>query len=317
MKKSISIISSGILAIAMCGILPSCSNDSADISREDMELNVQLNQMLSTFTPVQTKNNSMPSGNGITAKITVDALIYDDSGNLLKELTKDISNYNNQEIVSFTSSVSGSNPTLVVLTYASATDKSGNAYNAYTISGKGSLSTLRVMQEDINVTSIPWQMLGGAIVPLGSSTTRKDIVVKPLGGLVYLEWDNIHSHATDKKAPQRYYHYYKNKDIVTVVDKNFSYSSSLSSGGYYYYQYIEPANNKNYNRVYEIMFTFPTNVEALGLGEYSPSNFKTADDEEIVGKTNTKEISVAQGKQYVFSMDCSDYTIDVRQGIYE
>ena len=101
-------------------------------------------------------------------------------------------------------------------------------------------------------------------------------------------------------------------DVSAIEDASFS--SSLSSR-YYFLAEIFPSDFPSYNSIYDIRFMFPSTVESYCYGAYSPSNFKTDDDDVKTGTSDTKTIQVDAGKQYIFKMDCKDYSIDVKEGI--
>ena len=83
------------------------------------------------------------------------------------------------------------------------------------------------------------------------------------------------------------------------------------------YSNIFPSNFKSYNWVYDVCFMFPSNVEYFGYGGYSPSNYKSDNDEVSTGSSSTKNIQIEAGKQYVFEMNCQDYTVDAYEGIFD
>lgn len=302
----------GCILVAL--LFASCQNDAVNIVREDAKINILLNNVLSPFTAYTQSDMNMYKGGGISSKIVVKAFVYDDSGHLLNKFSKEISDYK-QASVSFTTSLTGSNPQIVCFTYATFTNPSGIKYDAYNITGEDLISTLKVENDYATVVnSIPWQILGGAIKYIGTGSGKIDIEVKPLGGLAYIDWKNIHSHDDESKAPQRYAFMQKFNDIATIKGGNFSYSSSLSSN-YYFVADIFPSEHPTYNGLYTIRFMFPSTVESFGYGSYSPSNYNSEDDEERTGCSDKKTIQVDAGKQYIFKMECNDYSIDVKEGI--
>ena len=304
----------GCIIILVALLSTSCQNDAVDIVREDAKINILLNNVLSPFTAYTQSNMDMYKGGGISSKIVVKAFVYDDSGHLINKVSKELSDYK-QGSVSFTTSLTGSNPQIVCITYATFTNPSGIKYDAYNITGEDLISTLKIENDYATfVDYIPWQVLGGAIKSLGTDSGKIDIEVKPLGGLAYLDWKNIHAHDGESKAPQRYVFMQKFNDIVTIKGGNFSYSSSLSSN-YYFVADIFPSEYPTYNDIYMIRFMFPSTVESFGYGAYSPTNYNSEDDEQRTGTSDKKTIQVDAGKQYVFKMDCKNYSIDANVGI--
>lgn len=306
-------ISECITIIVML-IFTSCQNDAVDIIREDAQINILLNNVLSPFTAYTQKNMDMYEGDGISSKIVVKAFVYDDNGHLINKFSKEITDYN-QGSVSFKTSLSGSNPQIVCLTYATFTNSYGITYDAYKISGEDLLSTLKIQNDYATfVDYIPWQVLGGAIKSIGTTSGKIDIEVKPLGGLAYLDWVNIHAHDGESKASQKYAFMQKFNDIATIIGGEFSFSSSLSSL-YYFLADIHVSDFPTYTSIYEIRFMFPSSVESYCYGAYSPSNFTIDGDEIKTGTSKTKTIQVDAGKQYIFMMDCKDYSLNVKEGI--
>lgn len=306
----------GFLMIIVCLLLTSCKNDFIDIDRKDAKINILLNNVISPFTAYTKSDMEMYKEDGYTSKVVVKAFVYDDSGYLIKSFTKELTDYK-QSSVSFTTSLTGSNPKVVCVTYVTFTDPQGNKLNAYNVSGEEMLSTLKVEKYYADyVDNIPGAVLGGAIKSIGITSDITTIEVKPLGGLVYLDWRNIHAHDGESKAPQRYALMMKYNDIAMVKDDKFSFSSSLSST-YYFYTAIVPSNYPSYNGIYEIRFMLPCNVEYFGYGSYSPSNYKVDGDEEVLKKTNNKYIQVDAGRQYVFKLDCDKYVLEAKEGVLD
>lgn len=306
----------GFFAISLTLFIASCENDLVNVTREEAQINILLNNVLSSFTAYNQSDMDMYVGGNISSKIMVKAFVYDDSGYLINSFSKEIADYN-QSSVSFTTTLTGSNPQIVCFTYATFTISQGITYNAYKISGEESLSTLKILNDYASfVDNIPWQVLGGAIKSIGLGSEKVDVEVKPLGGLAYLDWTNIHVHDGEANAPQRYAMMQKFNDIATIKDGKFSYSSTLSTN-YYFIADIYPAKHPSYNGLYIIRFMFPSNVESFGYGAYSPSNFNNDDDEVRTGTSNTKTIKVDAGKQYVIKMDCQNYSLNAWEGILE
>lgn len=306
----------GCLVILLTLFFASCKNDVVEVTRGEAQLNVQLNNVISSFTAYTQSHMDMYAYNGISSKINVRAFVYDDSGHLTNSLSKEIADYN-QSSVSFTTPIKGSSPQIVCLTYAVYTDSQGKKYNAYKVSGEDMLSTLKIEMDYIHLSDqITWQVLGGAIKTIGIGSEKNDVEIKPLGGLAYLDWKNIHAHDNESKVPQRYVLMQKYNDVATIKDGVFSYNSSLASI-YYFYSDIYPSKFPSYSWVYDLCFMLPSNVEYFGYGGYSPSNYQSDDDEVRTGNSSTKNIQIEAGKQYVFKMDCKDYTIDAYEGIFD
>lgn len=304
----------GCIIILVALLFTSCQNDAVDIVREDAEINILLNNVLSPFTAYTQSDMDMYKNGDISSKIIVKAYVYDDSGHLLNKFSKEVPDYK-QGSVSFTTSLTGSNPQIVCITYATFTNSSGIKYDAYDITGEDLISTLKIENYYATfVDYIPWQVLGGAIKSLGTNSGKIDIEVKPLGGLAYIDWKNIHSHDGESKVPQRYVFMQKFNDIATIKGGNFSYSSSLSSN-YYFVADVFPSDHPSYNGLYLIRFMLPSTVESFGYGAYSLSNYNYEDDEVRTGISDKKTIQVDAGKQYIFKMDCNDYSIDVKEGV--
>ncbi|MBQ7180077.1 MAG: hypothetical protein IJR87_02150 [Bacteroidaceae bacterium] len=303
----------GCLVMSLALLFASCKNDVVEITRGDAHINILLNNVLSPFTAYTQGDMDMYAYNGISSKIVVRVFVYDDSGHLTNSLSKEIADYK-QSSLSLSTPIKGSNPLIVCLTYAVYTDSQGKKYNAYKVSGEELQSTLKIERDYASSSDlIPWQVLGGEIKTVGIDSEKNDIEVKPLGGLVYFDWNNIHAHDDESNAPHRYVFMNKYNDVITIKDGVFSYNSSLASL-YYFYSDIYPSKFPSYNWIYDVCFIFPSNVEFYGYGGYSPSNYKLDDDELTTMKSSTKNIQIKAGKQYVFKMNCKDYTVDAYEG---
>lgn len=300
--------------------LTSCKNDPVNVVRDDVQITLLFNNMFSSFTPYSHSEMNMYSSEGISSKITIKAFVYDDDGRLVDQYTKKISNYN-QSSISFSASVSGAAPLLVCFTYASWTNSAGVEYVAYEVTGEQMLSTLKIASLNASFLDncIPWQVLGGALSQIDMFSQTIEVALTPLGGLAYLDWENIHSHNNNESVnsnPTRYVFMQKYNDIVTVKDGSFSYTSSLPSN-YWFYSDIFPNQHPSYSALYVSRFMLPGPVRSYCYGSYSPSNQSTYNDEVQTGKSDTKTIDIEAGKQYLFVMDCNTYSQDVGEGILE
>lgn len=307
----------GCIILFVALIFTSCQNDAVDIVREDAKINILLNNVLSPFTAYTQSNMDMYKGGGISSKIVVKAFVYDDSGHLINSISKKILDYS-QSTVSFTTPLTGSHPLIVCIAYATFTNSEGKTYNAYEVSGEQLLSAFKVTMSYANdsyICKIPWAVLGGAIYSSGISSEGIDIEMKPLGALAYLDWQNIHSHDNDSKVPQRYNIMQKYNDVVTVNNGAFLFSSTLSST-YYFYQEMKPSIYLGSDNIYGVEFLLPGTVESFGYGGYSPSNYDFEDDEEWLDQSAVKSTEIIAGKQYVVSLDCDNYLLNVKEGIY-
>lgn len=317
--KSSYIINVAIIATMLW--FSSCKNAPVEIVRDDTQVNFILNNVLPTFTTYSAEELEMYVQQGIASQIMVKAFVYDDNGKLIDQFSKKINNYS-QKLEPFSVKISGDNNTLVCFTYGTWSNSSGKETNAYVVTGEQLLSSLKV--EVSTATSlyncIPWQVLGGAIVPIGIFDDAIDVDVRPLGGLAYMDFENIHAHSfgsgNSAKNPTKYTFMQKFNDIVTIKDGAFSYSCSLSSI-YWYYCSIYPAQHQNYNGVFISRFMMPGQVQSYCYGSYSPSNDSSYDDEVETGRSSTQTTEVKAQKQYVFEMDCNDYIQRIKEGILE
>ena len=313
------IINAAIIATMLC--FSSCKNAPVEIVRDDTQVNLILNNVLSTFTTYSAAELEMYVQQGIASQIMVKAFVYDDNGKLIDQFSKKIDDYN-QMSDPFSVKITGYNNTLVCFTYGTWTGSSGKETNAYEVTGEQLLSSLKV--EVSTATSLynclPWQVLGGAIAPIGIFDDAIDVDVRPLGGLAYMDFENIHAHSigssNSANPPTKYTFMQKFNDIVAVKDGAFSYGCSLSSI-YWYYCQIFPAQYQDYNGVFISRFMMPGQVQSYCYGSYSPSNDSSYDDEVETGRSDTQTINVDAEKQYVFEMDCNDYTQRIKEGVLE
>lgn len=309
-----------LIALALAFLCSSCKNGLVDIERTDIQVTLILNNVLSPFTPYSHSEMNMYVGSGISSKITIKAFVYDDEGRLVDQFTNKIDNYN-QSSVSFSASVAGASPLLVCFAYASWTNSSEVEYTAYEVTGEQTLSTLKTASLNASFVDncIPWQVLGGALSRIDLFSQTIELALTPLGGLAYLDWENIHSHNINSSlnpAPTRYVFMQKYNDIVTVKDGSFSYSSSLPSN-YWFFSDVFPSQFPSYSALYLSRFMLPGPVKSYCYGSYSPSNQSNYNDEVQTGRSDTKTIDIKAGKQYLFVMDCNTYSQDVGEGILE
>lgn len=307
-------IYSGCITLLVALSFISCQNDAVDIIREDTQINIILTNVISPFVSYEKNDLEMYKEGDIVSKIVVKVFVFDDSGHLINKFSKKITDYK-QSSISFTTSLTGSDPHVVCFTYATFQYPTGEIYDAYKVTGEEFLSTLRVDPDYASYGNrIPWQVLGGAIQSLGASSGKIDIEVKPLGNIVYVDYDNIHAHDGTTESPNRYVFMLKYNDVVMIKEGKFSFSSSLSSN-YYFVDDTYPANFPEYTSIYSIRFMFPGSVKFYGYGDYSPSNYTKENDNVITGKSDMKTITVDTGKQYIFTMDCSDYSTKAKEGV--
>ncbi len=105
------------LCLMGCGLLTACDNDSTDVARQDVKINLILNNVVSNFTTYQRSDKEMPTFSNGTTRIVAKVLVYDDNGKLTSQVERQLPDYSTTRVVVQTS-VSGSNPLLVCLTYA-------------------------------------------------------------------------------------------------------------------------------------------------------------------------------------------------------
>lgn len=307
-------IKAGILAVLAVALCISCQNKPVTISRDNVSINILTTEVLSPFTPYVPADMEMYEENGIASKIKIEAFAYDDSGSLVHSFSQFIDNYDEGRL-SFPLSITGANPTLVCFSYAVWTDTDGTEYPAYEISGEEHCSTLKIQTSyAFEIISIPWQVLGFCQAVIGAEN-EINVVLKPHGGLVYLSWDNIHAHDSETPAPQRYTLAIKDNTIMKCNDFNWEYSTTLASS-YYHISHCYPEYNLEYDGLYNMRFFLPGPSKAFGYSCHSPSGFQE-DDEVRIYETSEVDTDIQAGKQYVLSLDCTDYDLRYSEGILE
>ena len=254
------------------------------------------------------------SDEGQKAQIKIVAFVYGDDGHLINSFEKNVADYSASS-VSFSTSISGSNPKIVCFSYSTIKYSDGSVYDAYKVTGQQMISTLKVENQLYGLFSIPWMVLGGAISNVGTSATKIDIPLAPLGALIYLDWENIHAHDGDNPKPGRYAFMYKDRDWLSIKDGAFTYETSLTST-YFHLTSIYPAQHASYTSIYDFIFLLPGETSYFGDSRYSPSNY-AKDDEEWIQSSDTKTVKLEAGKQYLMKMDCSDYSISCNEGILD
>ena len=143
MKRIINTISGALFLFLLSLMFNSCQNDPIEITRPDVKISVILNNVLSPFKAYQAEDFELNEDGGIKSKIKVVSLIYDDEGKLIDSHSQVISDYSTGQ-VSFNTSVSGSNPTIVTLSFGTWTSSDGEIVDAFSITGQNLLSTLEI-----------------------------------------------------------------------------------------------------------------------------------------------------------------------------
>lgn len=297
----------------------SCKNEPLEVIRNNNSIYVNLitTQVLSDFTPYAPTDMDMYESDGITSTIRIEAFIYDDSGRLIGKHTDNINSYNHENL-SIALPIAGSNPTLICFSYAVWTNAANEEFRAYEISGEELLSTLMVENTYAHDGfSIPWQVLGFFQTSI-STEENINVILKPIGALVYLDWTNIHSNTSIPYEQQRYTLAFKDNDILKCNDLKWVYSSSLS-GTWYHIAYCYPKllDPSKYNGMYDFRFFLPGNSEAFGFWTTSPSEFINPDDETGRTDTSTESIEIKTGRQYVIKMNCTDFSLEYYEGLLD
>ena len=304
--KSHSSIFCLVLACFLLPIFSSCENNSATVI-DDVKFNISVAEVMKPFKVYDANDGKMFEYNGARSKIVVVAFLYDANGQLVKEFSKEIDDYN-QAAVSFETKIDGNNMKLVCFSYATLKDGS-TIYNSYKITGKQTISTLKVQRSDFtSANRIPWQIVGGAVANVNLNSNNVNVSLNPLGAVVYYDWENIHS--ASHTAQNSYVFVSDHNDVIAVNDNwQFEYSRSLPS--YYgFHRSIYPSEYPKYTSVYAIQFMMPSDVKAqVGYVKESGSNL------EEIWVSEFKYIRVDAGKQYVFSVDCKTHEFALKEGV--
>lgn len=308
MRRFVFHILSCFIVALIALLFNSCQNESIDIVRPDVSISIILNNVLSPFQAYADEDMKYAEESGIKAKVKVVSFVYDDSGKLIDTYQTIVDNYNANQL-NFKTSIAGANPTIVSFSYGTWSSSDGQVTDAYYISGQNLLSTLEIKANfDIDIYSIPWKVLGANISTIGSSSSA-NVVLHPLGGLVYTEWRNIHAHDSEAPAPKYYVLMYKNNDIAKISNGTFTFSTSLSST-YYNVSYINVSRFPSYKNIYGYQFFFPGSFDTMAYGSYDDAN----DEMQETQISEHLQIAVATEKQYVFALNCTDYTLHFSEG---
>lgn len=294
-----------VLACFLLPIFSSCENNSATVI-DEVKFNISVNEVIKPFEYYAAIDGKMFEYNGARSKIVVVALLYNTKGQLVKEFSEEIADYN-QSSVSFVTKIDESNMKLVCFSYATVKDGS-TVYNSYKISGKQTISTLKVQRSDFtSANRIPWQIIGGDISNINLNSNSVNVSLKPLGAVVYYDWENIHS--VSHTAANYYEFISGHNDVITVNDNwQFAYSCSLPST-YGFPSIIYPNDYPKDNALYMIRVMMPSDVKSQ-VGYLKESSGQI----EEIWVSEFKNIRVDAGKQYVFSVDCKTHEFVLKEG---
>lgn len=188
-----------VACLAMLFIVFACANEPIQIQKQ-VVVTVSPSQVLDNFVPYKSEHKEMDNDTDLgKAKLRITALLYDESGRLIKKNESLLNDYNSdytfsvaiapeQEytLLCFSSSIFGSleEPEL----------------ESYEFSGVENLSTLKVTQLNEFSFSSNWTVLGTSTNELYSVDDDVQIYLSPATSFVYLYWRDIHANDSDRSG---------------------------------------------------------------------------------------------------------------------
>lgn len=187
-------IETSLCVIAML-LAFSCTNEPVQILNQ-VTVNISPSSILDDFTPYSSEDKEMYSDKNGTSKLRITALIYNESGTLVKKNEMLLNDYYSIYSFSFTTE---SDEDYTLLCFSSAVD--GTLENiddeAYSFSGIENLKNLKVTQLTFSSYYSNWSVLGYGATDFTSSTETINIDLKPATAFVYLRWADIHANESN------------------------------------------------------------------------------------------------------------------------
>ena len=185
-----------LAALAAVCLLACQKNDGGGVVvRQSVDVTIKADGVMSGYVPYGTDDFK------VTQDVMVSYYLYDPSGQLKQDGTFYLTSFSGGEAVTFADLSGTEGYTLVALAYCVDANNDVNVKPAYSVTGKESLSSLTVTQEDENAYGEAWSALGYAAVSISPSAGSVTVNMKPATSLVYLEWGNIHSRKGEAVYP--------------------------------------------------------------------------------------------------------------------
>ncbi len=190
--------------IAALSFLFGCANPEIEL-RKGVEIQINPSTILSGFTPYKSENLEMRDG----SHLRITCLLYDRNGNLAYQEQSLLDNFDQDVTFCTTLDEKNGNYTIIALATCIQGTLSSPSEEVYSISGTGSLNTLRVELTTPDADSYTnnaysyystWSIMGYASqsTPFDDSVVRLNM--KPATSLVYMRWKDIHANDNDATA---------------------------------------------------------------------------------------------------------------------
>ena len=246
------------------------------------------------------------------ASLRISTYIYDNNGNIVRDYQNLVNDYNSK--VTIPISV-GDNEEYTIVSISSSilgTLQSPTA-QSFTISGSDKLSTLSILQQQLNGIysgnsfGTNWSILGASVNTITSKNKGVvDINLMPITSMVKISYNNVH--AWDEYAVDTYVVQYKNNSTATYSGNQFTFSTALSNGQISYSD-LDVTENSG-NSIAEIINILPCeNMEYNGLLFIGENRLDFV--EANVNGAGT--VNIQSGLEYECKIDCAEWAIEFTQ----
>lgn len=185
-----------LAAFAAVCLLACQKNDGGGVVvRQSVDVTIKADGVMSGYVPYGTDDFK------VTQDVMVSYYLYDPSGQLKQDGTFYLTSFSGGEVVTFADLSGTEGYTLVALAYCVDANNDVNVKPAYSVTGKESLSSLTVTQEDENAYGEAWSALGYAAAAISPSAGSVTVNLKPATALIYMEWRKIHAREGEPVYP--------------------------------------------------------------------------------------------------------------------
>ena len=288
-----------ICAIILAALFPvvfSCENPEVDTTVA-VDVTIRTATILTPFSAYDSSNFGMYSDDDGVAHLRVSCFLYDYNGSLIDEQSYLQDDFEKESHIRgfFDGDEDG---LLVVVASCIQGSLTNPSYEAYSISGKGSLSTLKVEQVFSVSFGSSWSFLGIGMRDLRAGMGPVTLSLAPATALIYGRYESIHS----KSNVDNYILYWLPNDYMSFKASGYDCARVSTT---YYKNELSPDNYPSSAHIYTYFNCLPGKI-SLAARTYTGNTYS---------QTNDLASSVTAGHQYVFNYDCSTNSISFREGV--
>lgn len=212
--------------IAALSSLSGCANPEVELQK-GIEIQIRPSSILSGFTAYRSSNFEMRAD----SHLRITCLLYDNNGKLAYKEQTLLGNFNQD--ITFHTTLNEGTYTIVALATCIQGTLASPSEEAYSISGTESLSQLRIEQTDDANAGYSyystWSIMGYASQTSSFGDSIINMNLKPATALVYLYWQDIHSH--DNDGVSSVYGKYSAKASDYWGKNNYSWTITIEKDG--------------------------------------------------------------------------------------